>query len=289
MRRLVSLVISLALIGVLFTGAAWAKPGGESKGKSKNVVQQIKNEEQSENQIENQAKRQLKDQTNSIKGNKGAVTENKYKDVKGHWAKSTIIEMSELGIFAGYDDGTFRPDDPITELETVSLVDRITEEGIEEEDLDLEEDELGDVPGWAKKSVQKAVYKGAININRFHSHKQCERVDAAVIIAKYMGLTPADTSTLPFKDGILISPEDAGYVLALYNEGIISGTPDGKFNPNSRITRAEMAVIIAKINAETGGQTGDTTDTGDDTVSDTDDDADTDTDTDTDNDTGEED
>lgn len=286
MKRLVSLVVSLALVGVLFAGVAWAKPGGNNKGKNKTVVQQIKQKkDKSENQTKQQVKQQVKAQ------NKGAIIENKYKDIKGHWAKSTIIEMTELGILTGYDDGTFRPDDPITELETVALADRLTEDETEEEDLDLEEDGLGDVPGWAKKSVQKAVYKGSININRFHSHKQCERVQAAVIIARHMELTPADTSTLPFKDGILISPEDAGYVMALYNEGIISGTPDGKFNPNRSITRAEMAVIIAKINAETDGQTGDTTGTGDttDTGDDTDDDTDTDTDTDNDveNDTGE--
>jgi hypothetical protein len=36
-------------------------------------------------------------------------------------------------------------------------------------------------------------------------------------------------------------------VLALYKEGIILGLPDGRFNPNSYITRAEMAVIIQRI------------------------------------------
>lgn len=265
MKRLVSVFITLALIGVLFTGAAWAKPG-ENKGRNKTVVQQIK---------------QKKDKQNNSQINKGTEKENKYKDVKGHWANSIILKMSGFGLFEGYDDGTFRPDDPITGLETVALADRITGDGIEEENLTLDENEIGDVPGWAKKSVQKAVYKGAININRFHSHKQCSRAEAAVIIAKSLGLTPVDTTGLPFKDGILISPEDVGYIMALYQEGIISGTPDGKFNPNSRITRAEMAVIISKIVAGPGdenSQTGDTTDADDD--ADADDDTDTDTDTD---------
>lgn len=292
MKRLVSVVVSIALLGVLFTGAAWAKPGGDNKGKNKNVVQQLKKEN---DQSRDQLKNEIKNKSGSSKESKGTAAESKYKDLKGHWAKSSIIKMSELGIFAGYDDGTFRPDDPITGSETVALADRITEDGIEE-DLDLDENELGDVPGWAKKSVQKAVYKGAVNINRFHSHKQCERVEAAVIIAKYMGLAPADTSALPFKDGILLSPEDAGYVMALYNEGIISGNPDGKFNPNCSITRAEMAVMVSKIIAETGGDTGqagdetdtgDTADTGDTTDTDDDTDTDTDTDTDSDSDSGE--
>ncbi|HCF71597.1 MAG TPA: hypothetical protein DER33_08465, partial [Syntrophomonas sp.] len=38
-----------------------------------------------------------------------------------------------------------------------------------------------------------------------------------------------------------------GYVLALYQEGIISGTPNGYFNPNNYITRAEMAAILERL------------------------------------------
>jgi hypothetical protein len=67
------------------------------------------------------------------------------------------------------------------------------------------------------------------------------------MIAKALGLEPVDTSNMPFKDGLLISKDDAGYILALYQEGILTGSPNGNFNPNSAITRAEMASMLDRL------------------------------------------
>lgn len=172
-----------------------------------------------------------------------------FSDVESSWAKSTIEKMSAIRVFNGYEDGTFKPDNSISQAEVIVLVDRITpdDEEDEDEEKDKDEDEFAEIPGWAKESVQEAAYKGVINLNRFHSHVQASRTQVAVIIAKSLELQPVDASSIPFKDGILISPEDTGYILALYQKGIIIGNPDGKFNPNSAITRAEMAIIMERI------------------------------------------
>jgi hypothetical protein len=66
---------------------------------------------------------------------------------------------------------------------------------------------------------------------------QADRALVAVWVAKAMQLDPVDTSEMPYSDYLLISKEDLGYILALYKEGLMVGTPDGKFNPNSKITR----------------------------------------------------
>ena len=55
---------------------------------------------------------------------------------------------------------------------------------------------------------------------------------------------PADN---PFKDSGLISDADYGYILALYNEGLIKGYPDGNFNPNRLLSRADFATILANL------------------------------------------
>jgi N-acetylmuramoyl-L-alanine amidase len=48
-----------------------------------------------------------------------------FKDVpKSHWAHESIVRLAKLGIIKGDQKGTFRPDDPITRAETVSLLDR---------------------------------------------------------------------------------------------------------------------------------------------------------------------
>lgn len=48
-----------------------------------------------------------------------------FKDVpKSHWAHESIVRLTKLGIIKGDPKGVFRPDDPITRAETVSLLDR---------------------------------------------------------------------------------------------------------------------------------------------------------------------
>jgi len=195
----------------------------------------------------------------------GQIADCKFTDVKGHWAESAIQRMSVVELFKGYGDGTFRPDDPVTQAEAVALVMRIIPDETEDEINSGTNPEgqtdggtapanteanLSDTPQWAKEAVEKAVMLGVINLNRFHSQVQVNRAQAAVMVAKALGLQPADATNAPFKDGILISQEDIGYILALYQEGIINGSPEGWFNPNSAITRAELAVIMEKLVSE---------------------------------------
>ncbi len=188
-----------------------------------------------------------------------------FSDTKNHWAGPAISKLSSIDLFRGYEDGTFRPDDPVTAAEAVALIMRLAAEneteaegeeagsaetgaeGDSESRQEVEEGEAGEVPAWAEEAVEEAARRGILNLNRFHSHVQVTRAEVAVLVAKAMGLEPADTADMPFKDGILLSPEDAGYIMALYREGIIQGLPGGKFNPNSAITRAELAVMLERL------------------------------------------
>lgn len=50
----------------------------------------------------------------------------KFKDVaETHWAAKAIDELSEKGIINGYEDGTFKPDAPITRAEVATIISRI--------------------------------------------------------------------------------------------------------------------------------------------------------------------
>ena len=44
---------------------------------------------------------------------------------KDFWAYDAITELAEQGILNGYEDGTFRPDEPITRAEAAAIIDRI--------------------------------------------------------------------------------------------------------------------------------------------------------------------
>lgn len=44
-----------------------------------------------------------------------------FKDIKGHWAQELIVDAYEQGIIKGYQDGTFRPDAPLSRAEGTAL------------------------------------------------------------------------------------------------------------------------------------------------------------------------
>jgi len=45
-----------------------------------------------------------------------------FSDIEGHWAQRYIVSAFNNGWVAGYPDGTFRPDNPITRAETVTII-----------------------------------------------------------------------------------------------------------------------------------------------------------------------
>ncbi|HOV28094.1 MAG TPA: S-layer homology domain-containing protein [Pseudobacteroides sp.] len=51
--------------------------------------------------------------------------ENKFSDVKGHWAQNYINTLISKGYVKGYPDGTFRPNNNIKRSECVTLINRV--------------------------------------------------------------------------------------------------------------------------------------------------------------------
>lgn len=45
-----------------------------------------------------------------------------FSDTKGHWAESYIAAAEDLGIMNGYNDGTFKPDEPVSYAEVVAII-----------------------------------------------------------------------------------------------------------------------------------------------------------------------
>jgi hypothetical protein len=48
-----------------------------------------------------------------------------FTDLSGHWAERYVAAAAQKGWILGYPDGTFRPDQPITRAEAVTLINRM--------------------------------------------------------------------------------------------------------------------------------------------------------------------
>jgi chitodextrinase len=224
MRRTLSVIVAAAMILSTFTGTAFANPGnGNGNGGGNNLKDQNKWKVQSE-----------------------------FKDMNGHWGKRSVEKVQNLGIFGGYADGSFQPDKALTQAELAVIIDRLLQLKNGDEEIDFDDIEglenQGDIPDWARKSIMKGFQKHYFNFNRFHSQVQVDRLTACVALAKALELEPVtDFSDNPFTDRGLISDEDYGYLLALYEEGYITGYSNGYFNPNLLLSRAQMAAIIDRL------------------------------------------
>ena len=86
----------------------------------------------------------------------------------------------------------------------------------------------------------KGIVKG-VSKTEFGTYKPLKRGDAAVIIAKALELDTKNAPNAGFKD---VNSNIKGAVNALVAKGIISGVSKDKFDPNSPLTRGQMAKIL---------------------------------------------
>lgn len=53
----------------------------------------------------------------------GAISgTSRFTDIEGHWAQIQIEKLEAYGIINGFDDGTFRPDEPVTRAQAAAMV-----------------------------------------------------------------------------------------------------------------------------------------------------------------------
>jgi uncharacterized protein YkwD len=57
--------------------------------------------------------------------NGSTATGETFKDIGSHWARNTILWAQNFQVIDGYPDGTFRPDEPVTEAEFLAMVFRM--------------------------------------------------------------------------------------------------------------------------------------------------------------------
>ena len=181
-----------------------------------------------------------------------------YSDVcKSAWYYGYVEKISEMNAFAGYEDGTFRPENQITQEEFVKTVVCL----INGDMTDKQKEETKETikvrwADWAKPYFNKAVELGLITEqdgNFKATGIPCARGNMAKLTARaltYLKEEPiADTSAYAekIKDYKNIEAENKEYVMQAYAKGIISGYEDGRFRSDGFLTRAEASSVLVRL------------------------------------------
>ncbi|MNI15719.1 Endo-1,4-beta-xylanase A precursor [compost metagenome] len=169
-------------------------------------------------------------------------------DIKGHWAEASIRELIKMGAINGYPDQTFKPNNPITRAEFVSILVKALNLKLTAPISKTFADTTGD---WAEDSIGTAATLGIVSgfeDNTFRPSDLITREQMVVIVVRAVKLS-ASNKSVSFKDNSVISSWAIEDVAAAADKGLINGYDDGTFRAQANTTRAEATAVILKVMA----------------------------------------
>jgi len=168
-------------------------------------------------------------------------------DIKSHWAEEVVTSWIGQGLISGYEDGSFKPNDPVKRAEFVAFSNRVLKL------LDKSESAFNDVSAnaWYSEDVLKAVEADMIKgygDGIFKPEAPITRQEAAVVLFNAFELAVDESNSAnSFADSGKIASWAKSAVSSLYKEGYVKGRTGNNFAPTDNITRAETVAMINNI------------------------------------------
>ena len=162
-----------------------------------------------------------------------------------------VAVLDKTGLIAyisGYPDGTIRPEGNITRAEAAVIFYKLVTDS-NKSDYIHEAGKFSDISEgqWYSEAVRYLAAAGIISGYGDGSFKPDNEITRAEFAAMASGFSEMNLNgNLPFND---VGSEHwaVSYIRSMYNNGWVSGYPDGSFKPDNKITRAEVIVIVNKM------------------------------------------
>lgn len=181
---------------------------------------------------------------------------------QAEWALKNIAKMQMKQVFSGYEDGSFRPNEPINQAQALTAAVRLL--GLEAEAkarmnavLQFKDaKQVYEKYPWAVGYVAVALENGLFGTeeDKVQPDKPASRIWTAVLLVKALKLENEAKAkmgaVLPFADRRDIPAGAVGYVAVAVEKGLFSGYEDNTFRPMKTITRAEMAALLDRLGSQ---------------------------------------
>lgn len=173
------------------------------------------------------------------------VENSQFSDTQDHWAKDYLAVLSEGGILAGYQDGTFKPDIGITREDMALVLVRMLglDAKIPAQTGGFSDD--AEISDYARNAVyvlsEMGIFLG-YDDGTYQPKNIITREEIAVLISRILDGTDRDTISFVDRDQIAGWAQEA--VSELLALDIIKGYPDNTFQGSNAVTRAEASVMI---------------------------------------------
>ena len=159
-------------------------------------------------------------------------------------SKVELSKEKDIVYIMGYDDGTIKPDEPITRGEAVTALYRLVADKSESENSetafsDVAEDHFAYE---AIKFMLAHKLLSGYDDGTFRPEKSITRGEFTKIMSNFVPSGTDSGSKCPFGD--IDSHWAKQYIEKVFNAGWINGYSDKTFRPDNSITRAEFMVIM---------------------------------------------
>jgi hypothetical protein len=165
-----------------------------------------------------------------------------------YWAAQFIQQLSQRGVIAGFPDGRFRPEEPVTRAQFAAMVNKAFPKSQQRQAINF-----ADVPSnyWAYSAIGQAYTIGFLSGypgNRFQPNQAIPRQQVLVSLANGLGYTSGGNTenTLKyFNDASNIASYARRPIAAATQKQIVVNYPNVKsLNPTATATRAQVAAFI---------------------------------------------
>ena len=178
------------------------------------------------------------------------------------WAAPQIEEMVEKKIINGFEDGTFRPTNGVSRIDSLLLISRIlgANDEAEEKIITFAENNFYSTVNLLKypnyqKNLAYILYRNmftpeelSIFLQNDLGQQTLKRYEAAVLLVKMSpdanSVSKDDVVELPFDDAEEIPEAARPHVYYCYEKGLMKGMGENMFEPMGEVTRAQMAVML---------------------------------------------
>lgn len=178
-----------------------------------------------------------------------------FTDIQNDWAHEEVLEARAKGFVTGYADFTFRPDSSVSKLETLVMI--INALGLSEEaqDYDLSDEQaalLAKIPDWGQNYMALALEKGIVTteeLSSFNPQQAAKRYEVCMYMSRILtdDDQKEDLKSTVLTDEDQIPEANRMQVRLMLMNGIVSGYPDGKFQPMKAVKRNELTTMLNKL------------------------------------------
>lgn len=182
----------------------------------------------------------------------GTIDQTKsFRDTKDHWAKASIDFASNHELFSGTGNDCFEPNGNMTRGMFVTVLGRLDGKMVPGTARFHDVDEQAWYAAYVSWAATNQIVSGMGNEN-FGPEIAITREQLCVMLSNYMDyahitLKTVDNNTIKFTDQDKISSWATDAVTRAQQTGLISGKPDGSFDPQGTATRAEVATVMLQF------------------------------------------